>query len=559
MNKYLLLFLSGILLSKASSVHAQSRCAMNITADSTCTLPVTMRVQADYGIYQIEWYRGGNLLQSYTREWDTSGTGVLVAGGNGQGPALSQVRPGGLRVDDSSILYIADLTSNNTIKNHRIFKWYQEESTGTIIADGFNAPNGSKFKPGDFAFDQNKDMYIVDDAGNRIIKWSIGATSGTNYAGIEGSPGTALTQFDNPNGVCYDTASDNLYVLDAFNSRLMQWSKNASSGSVIADDLYGNIQYIDIDLEGNLYISDFNNSRILRFAPGSDTGVTVAGSALGTQGNADTLLRFPEGVIVDGLQNLYIVDYMNHRVQMWPKGLGRGITIGGGNGQGPALNQLSFPNSITQDKWGNVFIGDLVNNRVLKYAPLPLTDTFVATEKGIYTVVVKAFNGCTVTETIDVSPGVEIPEITINGFNLGTTIPYATYQWLREGEPIPGATSSTYQIKENGAYSVIVSDENGCEGQSTPYKVDNVAIDHLGAGNFINIYPNPAQNTIHIQAASLVDVILTDISGRTIKTVTQVNTVNLESLHAGMYLLRILAQDGTLIKVVPFVKADYRI
>ncbi len=558
MKKYFFLLIISLLYARYNNSQAQSACGMQLRADSACFLPVTLRVVAeDFGLYQIEWYKDGNLIQTYTKTWDTSGEGVLVAGGNGRGPALSQVRPGGLHVDDSSIIYVADIFYNNNIQNHRIFKWYQRDSIGTIIADGFNAPTASKFRPGDFDFDKNMDMHIVDKINNRVIKWSIGATSGTNYAGISGSPGPALNQLDNPNGVSFDTTSGNLYIADAWNDRILQWPLNATSGNLLADNLTGNIQYVDVDLEGNVYISDFNNNRILMFAPGSNSGITVAGSSIGTGGDADTLLRYPEGVIVDGLKNIYVSDYFNHRVQMWPGGLGKGITIGGGNGQGPALNQLNLPNSITQDKWGNVFVGDLNNNRVLKYSPSSIPDSLIATENGEYTVIAKAFNGCILIDTFLVSPEIDPAEISISNFTLSTTLTYAQYQWMLDGEPIPGATSQTYDVVANGDYTVAVEDANGCKDTSDIYRVENInVIEVPDWANSVVIYPNPTHDLITIQSPKAVHVILTDIYGKTIQVVKNTSQVSLAALSPGMYLLRITDGSGNPVKVAPVVKVE---
>ncbi len=411
MKKYItLLCLAGTVLLQQEHTYAQPDCKLQLNLDSgQCYLPATVRANTDYGIYQIEWYKDGNLLHSYTREWDTTGAGVVVAGGNGPGDQLNQLMARGLEADEHDTLFIGDNRLNAVPKTNRVFKWYPGNATGTVVADGLNAPAASQCKPGDISLDQNKDLFIADEDNHRIIKWTPGATSGTNYAGTPGSTGSTLSQFNNINGIHYDTVSDNLYILDAFNFRLLEWPLNASSGNLLVSKLNSNPQYIDMDLEGNLYVSDFNNNRIIMFPPGSSTSVTVAGSPNGTGGNADSLLKAPEGVTVDGLKNLYISDYSNNRVQMWPFGSDKGITIGGGRGKGDALNQLNLPNSITQDRWGNVYVGDLNNHRVLMYAPLPIPDTLYTMEEGTYTVVVKTFSGCILTDSILVAPLVEHP------------------------------------------------------------------------------------------------------------------------------------------------------
>ncbi len=48
---------------------------------------------------------------------------------------------------------------------------------------------------------------------------------------------------------------------------------------------------------------------------------------------------------------------------------------------------------------------------------------------------------------------------------------YATYQWYKDGQPIPGAIASIYTATEAGNYSVFVDDLNGCSGTTADFEV----------------------------------------------------------------------------------------
>ena len=65
--------------------------------------------------------------------------GIVVAGGQGQGSALTQLSyPNGLFVDTSSTIYVADSY------NHRVIRWPKGAQQGTVIVGGNgegNAPN----------------------------------------------------------------------------------------------------------------------------------------------------------------------------------------------------------------------------------------------------------------------------------------------------------------------------------------------------------------------------------------------------------------------------------
>jgi len=146
------------------------------------------------------------------------------------------------------------------------------------------------------------------------------------------------------------------------------------------------------------------------------------------------------------------------------------------------------------------------------------------------------------------------PSITVNTFDLGTTLTYDSYHWMLNGDTIPGATGSIYTVTENGDYQVIVS-RNGCTDTSAIYKVTNVGLhDVHPAAAQVSVYPNPAHDRIHISAPIRVNATLTGIDGRVIRQENNAVRVSVGELAAGMYLLRITDQEGTLIKVEKVVK-----
>src|ERR1700744_2078636 len=59
-----------------------------------------------------------------------------------------------------------------------------------------------------------------------------------------------------------------------------------------------------------------------------------------------------------------------------------GITVAGGNGAGPALNQIDQPSYLYVDTFGNVFVADYNNNRVMKWGPGATTGVVAAGNNG---------------------------------------------------------------------------------------------------------------------------------------------------------------------------------
>ncbi|MBS1656459.1 MAG: PKD domain-containing protein [Bacteroidetes bacterium] len=104
--------------------------------------------------------------------------------------------------------------------------------------------------------------------------------------------------------------------------------------------------------------------------------------------------------------------------------------------------------------------------------------TFVATAAGSYAVNVSSSAGCTGTsDAVEVSVN-ENPVASISpsgavGVCAGTAQTFEaggndlTYQWLHNGNPIPGATNASYTTGDAGAYSVVVTNTNGCSAQSS--------------------------------------------------------------------------------------------
>ncbi len=177
------------------------------------------------------------------------------------------------------------------------------------------------------------------------------------------------------------------------------------------------------------------------------------------------------------------------------------------------------------------------------------------TTSGTYTQRLTNHFGCDSILTIHLT--IELPEAEINvdEYTLGTTQDFATYQWLLNGEPIAGATGSTYTVTENGNYTVVVTDDNGCTDTSNVYVVDNVNINDIQSiGKHIKVYPNPAEDILFINSPIAVQVLLTSVEGRVVSRADQATQLSLKDLAPGIYLLHITDQEGQLMKTKKIIK-----
>lgn len=135
-------------------------------------------------------------------------------------------------------------------------------------------------------------------------------------------------------------------------------------------------QYAARDSAGNVYISDYLNHRI-RKVDTSGTITTLAGNGLagfsGDGGPAKSAkLDFPKGVAVDATGNVIFADSGNNRIRkVSTSGIittiaGTGVAGFGGDG-GPATAALiDQPNGVAVDQSGDVLIADLNNQRIRK-------------------------------------------------------------------------------------------------------------------------------------------------------------------------------------------------
>lgn len=172
---------------------------------------------------------------------------------------------------------------------------------------------------------------------------------------------------------------------------------------------------------------------------------------------------------------------------------------------------------------------------------------------GTYTRRYPGLLGCdsTVILNLTLNP---VPEaiITVDVDTLGTTQPYSTYQWMKNGTLISGATQAKYTVTENADYQVIVTNANGCIDTSEVYIVTNHGVNIKNTNQLkaqVQVYPNPSNGKLNIKAPVAVRWELMSVDGRMLqKGNGRSQIINLAHLSEGVYLLKILDQDGNFVK-----------
>jgi hypothetical protein len=169
------------------------------------------------------------------------------------------------------------------------------------------------------------------------------------------------------------------------------------------------------------------------------------------------------------------------------------------------------------------------------------------------------------TEQLDIHALPNVDIIMLSDSSLEVSESDASYQWYNcsssfitlarptaFGGPtaISGATNQTYLpvSSESSTYNVAVTDINGCSATSScfNYLVNGINSETIRT---VSVLPNPALNFITINVEEEIEHIdILNASGTIVKSefVTD-NTINIEGLNKGMYVIQIETVNGFLI------------
>ncbi len=220
---------------------------------------------------------------------DPEGAGCGAATGS------SFCGPEGLAVDAAGNLYVAATYENRV----QVFLNPQTDADPTVAdatISGLNGPRG-------LGLDSAGRLYVADEFNYRVAVYSDpadGATAPDLVVG--GSQGSGNNQFSLPLAVTLDS-SDNLYVSDIFNGRVMRFDAPLQAGASAAQIYSGFSQPHDLafDADGRLYVSDVNS------ADHAASRIAVVGAPLSSTAVSASFpgLDYPLGMAFDSAGSLY--------------------------------------------------------------------------------------------------------------------------------------------------------------------------------------------------------------------------------------------------------------
>ena len=260
------------------------------------------------------------------------------------------------------------------------------------------------------ASDDSGNVYIADWQNNKIRKVNtsgiISTFAGMLFKGYSGDGGPAtIAKLNCPTGVAIDKKG-NVYIADDSNNVIRMVNTSGIISTVAGDSIAGfsgdggaaivaELKYptgVALDTIGNIYVADQANNRI-REINSSGIITTLAGTGFaGYSGNAGPAtsaeLNFPFGCTADGGGNVYIADTKNNRIRKISTGgiitniAGNGFAFYSGNGGPATAASLNTPYGVLLDKSGNIYIADTHNNCIRKVDASGIITTFACQQTG---------------------------------------------------------------------------------------------------------------------------------------------------------------------------------
>ncbi|WP_291274392.1 SMP-30/gluconolactonase/LRE family protein [Flavobacterium sp.] len=145
---------------------------------------------------------------------------------------------------------------------------------------------------------------------------------------------------------------------------------------------------IAFDTSGNMFIADYVNHRIRKIdTSGNVTTIAGNGEAGFADGNGtEAQFFYPACVATDASNNIYVADAGNHKIRKIDTS--GNVTTVAGNGEGgfadgnAATAQFYYPYGVAVDKYGIIYVADYFNNKIRKITPTGSVSTIAGSVEG---------------------------------------------------------------------------------------------------------------------------------------------------------------------------------
>ena len=494
--------------------------------------PYGIAVDAERNLYLSDTLSNTIRKISPAREVTTLAGSVELAGAtDGSGSAARFNFPVGIAADAAGNIYVAD-AKNFTIRKITpagVVSTYAGASFQIGSSDG-PAASARFFLPYGVAADAAGNLYIAD-GGNQLIRKITAAGIVSTLAGaamqagfVDGAGGAA--RFNTPWGITVDQGGA-LYVADSGNNAIRKLTSagvvttlagNSGVGGtqdgVGASARFNQPRGLSVNAAGNVFVADYGN-QVIRFITPGGVVSTIAGLA-GIIGDADSVgpaSRFydPTDVVADG-STVYVVDSSNNLIR---KGVPASTATLPAISNQPVDQVVSMGQAVTFRvvASGSALTYRWIKNGAFVTGATGATLTIASAQESdiaVYSVRITGAGGAidSTMASLSVFP-VGTGPIAITGrplslavsagqsatFSVVATGSGLTYQWLKNGAAIPGATGASYaiasaQAADDGTYTVRLTSGSATETASAKLVVG------AGGGASITLTTQPASQTV---------------------------------------------------------------
>jgi cysteine-rich repeat protein len=288
---------------------------------------------------------GNNRIQKF----DSSGNLIYMLGKYGGGKAEFDYIPD-IAVDSEGNFYVADRNNFRIQKfdndGNYLMQWGTLGTNSgqfTEVSSIQVGPDGNIYTTDTYSSDTN--VQVFSSEGEFIKKW--------------GSYGTETGQFQNPRGIEID-AFGNVYITENVRNRIKKFDNDGNfltewwGWGTTCDHCLSYPEKLSINSQGELVVTHRHN--IKHF--------TLEGGFIrswGSLGSANSQFQNPIGICHDSLNNIYIADSLNDRMQKFSSDTGFITTWG----KTPESTWYR-PSGMDQDSQGNIYIVDTLKNRIVK-------------------------------------------------------------------------------------------------------------------------------------------------------------------------------------------------
>lgn len=433
---------------------------------------------------------------------------------DGQGEAARFNGPGGLAVDATGTVFVAD-TWNNTIRKITsdaavttfagLPAGYPPAEFSTNCSDG-QGSHARFFMPNDVAVDRTGNVYVADTHNNAIRKITPSGQV-TTLAGLSpfSSVGSAdgfgaSARFASPHGTAVD-GSGNLYVADSYNHTVRKIAPAGAvttlagspglSGSNDGDGAAARFYYpkgVAADRTGNIYVSDTGNHTVRRITP--DGKVTTLAGTAGIAGAVDAAggaarFNLPQGITVDPDGTLYVADTGNHTIRQIT-GDGVVTTFAGAAGLSGSMDGVGAaarffrPEGVAVTPAHEVYVADTGNYLLRRITP----------NAGVSTLAGSAGSAASIDGVGAAARFIGPAGVAVDASGTAFVVDNGNYQIVQYvyGGALMLANGGTYTIRKvssDGVVSTIAGQQQGAaDGLGTSAQFDlpyGIAVDSAGA------------------------------------------------------------------------------